>query len=376
VIRAYLDNNATTKPSPEVVAAMMPYFTDLYVNPSSAAGQIIGVDKVVSDAKRSAGRLLGSPDLADAIVFTSGASESNSWAFAAADIGVGSHIVSTAFEHSSILAAGAAAEGRGAEVTLIGCDVNGVIDHTSFEQAIRPETRLVSVMLANNETGVVQPVKPLFEIARSVAPGCLIHCDITQAIGRIQVDLYDDLFDVDLASFSAHKFHGPKGIGGMFIRPGVQLPALVHGEQERGRRGGTVNSAGVAGLAVACDLALNSQMNMSEIARLRNMFEFDLMNRVPGARVNGGEVERLPNTSSVTIDGVASAALVDELAARGVLIADGSACTAGSDAPSHVLTAMGLSYDQAFQTIRVSLSRETTSSEIELAVDEIARVAR
>ncbi|MGO8661551.1 cysteine desulfurase family protein [Rhizobium ruizarguesonis] len=376
MIRAYLDNNATTRPSPEVVAAMMPYFTDLYANPSSAAGQIIGIDKVVSDAKRSAGRLLGSPDLADGVVFTSGASESNSWAFAAAEIGAGSHIVSTAFEHSSILAAGAAAAGRGAEVTLVGCDFNGVIDQTVFEQAVRPETRLVSVMLANNETGVVQPVKRLFEIARSVAPDCLIHCDVTQAVGRIPVDLYDDLFDIDLASFSAHKFHGPKGIGGMFIRPGVQLPALVHGEQERGQRGGTVNSTGAAGLAVACDLALNGQRNMSEIARLRNMFEFEIVNRVPGTRVNGSEVERLPNTSSVTIDGVASAALVEKLATRGVFIANGSACTAGSDAPSHVLTAMGLSYDQAFQTIRVSLSRETTSSEIELAVDEIARAAR
>ena len=375
MIRAYLDNNATTRTDPSVVQTMMPYFTDLYVNASSAAGQVLGADRVVDEAKRALGALFGSRDLANQFVLTSGASEANSWAIKGLGIGGDDVVVSSAVEHPSVLAALKAIERRGANVRLASCDTDGVIDVADFRAAIDSRTRLVSLMLANNETGVVQPVSRLAEIVREAAPQCVIHCDLTQAPGRIPVDLSSELVEVDLASFSAHKFHGPKGIGGLFIRSGVEVEALLEGEQERGRRGGTINSPGAAGMAKAAELALQRLSGMEEVAAMRDRFEAIVLQKVSGSIVNGKAARRLPNTSSITIRGLDAAEIVDELARRGLCIADGSACSSGSDAPSHVLTAMGVAYSDAFQTIRVSLSSETTADEMDLLANELIELA-
>jgi len=376
MIRAYLDNNATTRTSEEVIAAMLPYFRELYANPSSAAGQVIGADRIVAEAKRAAALLLGSADLATEIVLTSGASESNSWAFHAPMLKAGDQIVVSAIEHPSILSACAAAEAYGVRVALVGCDENGSISESAFRAAVGSDTRLICVMLANNETGVIQPVERLSAIARERAPSSLIHCDVTQALGRIPVDLSEALAEVDLASFSAHKFHGPKGIGGMFIRSGTNIRPILYGEQEKGLRGGTINSPGAAGLARACEMARVGLSSMANVKALRDDLEEQLLERISGVSVNGRRAPRLPNTSSLTIRGLDAAEAVDELARRGICVANGSACTAGSDAPSHVLIAMGVSYEDAFQTIRVSLSRDTSADDVALLVTELVDLAK
>lgn len=375
MIRAYFDNNATTKPPREVVDAMLPYFTDLYVNASSAAGQVFGANQIVGKTKRAVGALFGSTDLGNEIVFTSGASESNSWAIKGLGLEEGDLIVSSAIEHPSVLAALSAVERRGVEVRLTPCSRDGVVDVDAFRGAISDKTRLVSIMFANNETGVRQPIERLAEIVRRVAPQCIIHCDLTQAPGRAPLNLLDELAEVDLASFSAHKFHGPKGIGGLFIRDGIKLYPLTEGEQEDGQRGGTINSPGAAGMAKAADLALAGLSEVSEIAALRDYFETAVIDRIVGSEINGSSAPRLPNTSSITIKGLDAGGAVDELARRGICIANGSACSSGSDAPSHVLTAMGIPYADAFQTLRISLSRDTTASEIDLLMSELESVA-
>ncbi len=375
MIRAYLDNNATTRPLEAVVAAMLPYFREMYVNPSSAAGQVLGADRIIAEAKHEAARLLGADDPSTEFILTSGASESNSWAFHAAELQAGDHIVVSAIEHPSVLAACEAAEAAGVRVSLVGCDESGLISEEAFLAAVGPDTRLVSVMLANNETGVIQPVERLSTIARNQSPTCLIHCDVTQALGRIPVDLSGDLDEIDLASFSAHKFHGPKGVGGMYIRAGTRIRPILHGEQEGGLRGGTINSPGAAGLSKACEMARLGLPSMTAVQSLRDDLEAQLRSRIGGVSINGLGAPRLPNTSSVTIKGLAAADTVDELARRGICVANGSACTAGSDAPSHVLTAMGVSYEDAFQTIRISLSHETTPGELALLVTELVDLA-
>lgn len=375
MVRAYFDNNATTRTHPRVVEAMLPHFTESYVNASSAAAQVLGVDRVVVTAKESMGRLLGSRDLWKEIALTSGASESNSWAIKGLELGEGDVVVSSQIEHPSVLAALRSVGRGGAEVRLVPCGNDGVIDVDGFRAALSGDVRLVSIMLANNETGVVQPVARLAEIARLVAPRCIVHCDMTQAPGRLPLDLLGELYELDLASFSAHKFHGPKGIGGLFIREGVEVAALSEGEQENGRRGGTINSPGAAGLAVAADIASEGQPRMAEVADLRDYFEDCVGRAISGCIVNGKSAPRLPNTTSLTIMELDSADVVDELARRGLVLANGSACSAGSDAPSHVLTAMGIPYAQAFQTLRVSLSLETTADEIDLLVHELVELA-
>lgn len=367
MIRAYLDNNATTKAAPAVVAAMMPYMTELYLNPSSVAGQVHGAASAVPNAKRAIAGLMGNVDLASRFVLTSGASEANSWVFDAATRQANSrHLVISAIEHPSVLAAARASTERGHQIDIAPVDQNGLIQIDALGHLLRPDTALVSVMLANNETGAIQPIGPLAEMIRLRAPSAWIHSDATQAVGKIPMDLDDELQEVDLVSLSAHKFHGPKGIGALFIRDGLTLGPLIHGEQEDGLRGGTLNSAAAVGLAVASDIASRRLTNMEHVALLRDAFEDRLMVSLNGLHVNGKTVARLPNTISMTIDGADANELVDALALEGVCIATGSACSAGSDTPSHVLTAMGLLFDRARSTIRISLSHETTDDEIDL----------
>jgi len=371
MIRAYLDNNATTKPAPSVVAAMCEHLEHHYLNSSSAAGRVLlGHADPIAQAKRAIGRLLGSADIAEGIVITSGASEANSWAVFGATHGrTSGHLVASQVEHPSLRRAVDAARERGLDATSVAVDGNGRIDEESFRSALRPDTCLVSVMLANNETGVVQPVARLSRIVREVCPDAIIHCDATCGVGREPIDLDGSLEQVDLLSLSGHKFHGPKGIGALYIRPGIVMPAMIHGEQDEGLRGGTFNTPAAAGIAEAARLALERRASIANVALLRDELEAGILSLAPASRINGLGADRLANTSSVTIRGLDASAAVDSLAMSGICVATGSACSSGASSPSPVLLAMGLSYSDALSTLRFSLSSDTTREEIDLTIE-------
>lgn len=369
-IRAYLDNNATTRPFEAVLEAQLRYQQELYLNASSLAGELLGASRPLAEARAVMLDLLGG-DEDDRLILTSGASEANAWAIFGATA-PRAHIVISAVEHSSILAASDAARARGLEVDFVGVDTNGLIGLDALARVLRSDTQFVSLQFANNETGVVQPLETLAGLVRKVAPAARIHCDATQAVGRIAIDLGGALAEIDLLSFSAHKFHGPKGIGGLFVRNGIRLIPLIAGEQERGWRGGTSNVPGAAGLAVAARQAKANLAAMTDVAELRDALESRLLALYPGAQVNGAGAPRLPNTSSVRFPGVLAEDLVEALALQGVCVATGSACTAGATAPSHVLTAMGLTPADARATLRFSLSIETRSHEVDLTLAALA----
>jgi cysteine desulfurase len=251
----------------------------------------------------------------------------------------------------------------------------GQVDASEFVARIRPETAFVSLMQANNETGVIQPVAKIGRAIRRIAPGALFHVDATQVPGRLASSFDDDLADVDFLSISAHKFHGPKGIGALFVADG-RVPALIHGSQESGQRGGTLNTAGAAGLAAAAKLARIRIGEMDRVRALRDSFEQGLREQIGSVQILGDEAERLPNTSAFSLPGIDALEVVDALARDGIVIASGAACASGATAPSHVLTAMGLDYAHAKRALRVSLSRLTTEVEIEAVIERICDVAR
>ncbi|MBZ9845694.1 cysteine desulfurase family protein [Mesorhizobium sp. CA5] len=366
-INVYLDNNATTRPHPEVIEAVRYYQETLFLNASSTAGELLGAARPLRQARVAMLDLLGGAEDTDQIVFTSGASEANSWVMFGA-LAPGSHVVTSASEHSSILRAARSAQARGHHIDVLPVNEQGLIHGESLAAAVRSETRLVSIHLANNETGAVQPLASLAKLVRELAPSALLHTDATQAVGRIPVDLSNVLEHVDLLSFSAHKFHGPKGIGGLFIRGGVSINALISGEQENGLRGGTSNVPGAAGLAAAARLATAGLDQMAKVGRLRDQLEARLVALRPDATVHSRKTPRLPNTSSMSFPGIAADDVIEQLALRGICIATGSACSAGATAPSHVLTAMGVSPDDARATLRFSLSIKTTQEEVDRTI--------
>jgi cysteine desulfurase len=368
-IRVYLDNNATTRPHPEVIAAMRQYQEDMYLNASSAAGELLGAARPLADARKAMAQLLGATE-DDRIVLTSGATEANAWVFRATP--PGGHIVTSQVEHSSILAAAEQAQRPGHRVDLVGVDKNGLIRPDEMVGLLRPDTRLISLQLANNETGAIQPLEELAALAREVVPGVLIHSDATQAVGRIPIDLSGSLAEIDLLSFSAHKFHGPKGVGGLVLREGVFIEPLIPGEQESGLRGGTSNVPAAAGLAEAARIALSRLVLKPDVSALRDRLEAAISSEWPGVEINAAGAVRLPNTSSISISNIDAEDVVEHLAARGICIATGSACSAGATAPSHVLTAMGLSSALARSTLRFSLSVETSGSDIEQLLSAIS----
>lgn len=375
-VRAYLDNNATTRLASEALAAMTPFLTDLYFNPSSAAGESFGLDRPLMEARRAVARLLGASNGEQDVVLTSGASEANSWAVHAATTGrAPGHIVSTAIEHPSLLAALDAARNLSWTVELAQPDPAGRVSAEAVAALLRPDTALVSVMLANNETGVLQPVAEIGLAIRAACPQAIFHVDATQALGRIEVSQDDQLALADLVSVSAHKFHGPKGVGALLTMDAANLPPLIHGAQERGRRGGTPDPAAAAGLAVAARMAKERLPQMVHVEALRDRFERALLDRLPKVRIVGASTARLPNTTCFVTPGLEASAAVEALALQGVILATGSACTSGSSAPSHVLTAMGIGYDEAKSALRVSLSHETSWTELEATVDAMAALA-
>jgi cysteine desulfurase len=365
-MRIYLDNNATTPVDPAVLDALQRALRDSYGNASSIHKEGQTARRTLEQAREEVAALIGAT--AREIVFTSGGTESNNAAlFGRIGSRQGAHLVTTAIEHPSILEAVNVLKQRGADVTTVGCGTSGRVQEAEMISAIRPDTNLVTMMLANNETGVIQPVAAVARHCREM--GVPFHCDAVQAVGKIAVDV--KTLEVDTLSISAHKFHGPKGIGALYVRSGTTLePFVVGGSQERRRRAGTENAPLAAGFGVAATLARNA--DSARIAVLRDSLEENL--RAGGRAVvfNGAGEERLPNTSNATFRGADGEALVIGLDLNGVAVSTGSACSSGRVEASDVLLAMGLPEQVARGTIRISLSRFTTAQQIERIVELIA----
>ena len=363
--RVYLDNNATTRADPEVVAKMLPFFSEEFGNASSSHGFGVEVSGAVREARRSVQALLGAAHDHE-IVFTSGGTESDNAAILA---GLAARegrdeIVTTAVEHPAILSlVEHLQKTRGVTVHLIGVDARGRIDLDAFRAALGPKTAIVSAMWANNETGTLFPVEELARLAHEA--GALFHTDAVQAVGKIPIDLKTT--QIDFLSLSGHKLHGPKGIGALYVRKGTKFaPFLRGGHQERARRGGTENTPGIVGLGAAAELArLRLQEDAVHIAALRDRLEAGVTQRIAQCQISGDVDNRLVNTSNIAFSDIEGEAILTHLDRAGIAASTGSACTAGSTEPSHVLRAMNVPEEALHGAIRFSLSRENTIEEID-----------
>ena len=369
----YLDNAATTKTSEEVVAAMLPYFTEYYGNPSSVYEFASESKKAVSNARRTIAETLGAQE--NEIYFTAGGSEADNWALKAtaeAYQSKGKHIITTKIEHHAILHTAEYLEKRGFEITYIGVDENGVVKVDELEKAIRPDTILISVMFANNEIGTIQPIKEIGEIAKT--HGVLFHTDAVQAYGQLPINV--DELHIDMLSSSGHKLNGPKGIGFLYIRKGVKIRSFVHGgAQERKRRAGTENVPGIVGYGKAAEIAAKTmkERTAKEI-ELRDHLIDRVLAEVPYTRLNGHRTNRLPNNANFSFQFVEGESLLILLDNNGICASSGSACTSGSLDPSHVLLAIGLPHEIAHGSLRLTLSAETTMEDIDFVVDCIKQI--
>ncbi|HSO23632.1 MAG TPA: cysteine desulfurase NifS [Chondromyces sp.] len=368
----YLDNNATTRVAPEVVEAMMPFLTETYFNPSSMYEASRGPADAIAAARRTVAKRLGNARATE-ILFTSCATESNNTAVygTIAAQPERRHIVTSAVEHPAIYEVGKDLERRGFEVDFVPVDTQGRIDKGAFVRALRPDTLLVSVMHANNETGVVYPVAELSRIAKETDPSIVFHTDATQTVGKLPIDLRGSFQHVDLLSFSGHKLHAPKGIGALFIRRGTPCrPFLLGGHQEDGRRGGTENVAFIVGLARALELAAERhEADEPRIRAQRDRLQRELVARIPYLEVNGGEAERLTNTLTIACHFIEGEGILYQLSEHGICASSGSACTSGSLEPSHVLRAMKVPFTAVHGSVRFSLSHYTTDAEIDRVIE-------
>lgn len=369
----YLDNNATTQVAPEVVEAMLPYFSELYGNPSSMHSFGGQVGRALTKARENVAAMLGAQ--AEEILFTSCGSESDNTAILSA-LGVQpekKHIITTRLEHPAVLNLCQSLEKRGYRVTYLGVDSKGRLDLDEYAAALSRDTAIVSIMFANNEVGNIFPIRQMAEMARE--RGILFHTDAVQAVGKVEINLAD--LPVDFLALSGHKLHAPKGIGVLYIRKGTRFrPLLRGGHQERGRRAGTENVPYIIGLGKAAELISRSDMAQENaaIAALRDKLETGLVQTIPDAIVNGNPEARLCNTSNISfkyIEGEAILLLLDRL---GICASSGSACTSGSLEPSHVLRAMGVPFTYAHGSIRLSLSRYTTAEDIDYTLREFPPV--
>lgn len=363
----YLDNNSTTRVFERTAEAMLPYLTQQFANPASAMAHVNGITRTLQLEKKRLAKALGA-DSGDQFIVTSGATESNNLALAGAARAnrARRHIVVSAIEHPSILETCEQLRKDGFRITHVPVDGQGIVDADALVNALAPDTLLVSVMLANNETGVIQPVGGIAGAVKKHDPLILVHTDATQAVGKIAVDLSDELGEVDLLSFSAHKFHGPKGTGALFVRDAELLAPLLHGGgQQHGLRAGTENIAAVVGMVVALTHLLSNLQRFADVSRLRTDLESRITRLYAGAFVLGAGAERLPNTGNICLPGMDAEDLVDKMAAADIAISAGSACSYGARKPSYVALAHGLSYDHAKSCIRVSLSVESNAQEVE-----------
>jgi len=372
VRRIYLDNNATTVVADEVREAMLPYLGAEFGNPSSLHASGRETRKAIAEARRRVARLVGARPRS--IVFTGGGSAADNLALkgvAFRHAERGRHLVTTAIEHPAILKTAAFLERLGYEVTVLEVDDRGLVAPARLAAALRDDTILVSVMMANNEVGTIQPIRELCAVAHE--GGALFHTDAVQAVGKIPVDVEE--LGVDLLSMSAHKFHGPKGIGALYVRRGVELDPLVHGGgQESGLRAGTENVPAIVGMGKAAQLAVSRVDRAGRIAELRDRLEAGIREYLPDAIRNGDPRRRLPNTLNLTVPGLRGESLVVALDQHGIALSSGSACKAGSPDPTHVLLAMGRSPEEAHCSVRFSLSDETTEEDVAATVSALARV--
>jgi cysteine desulfurase len=362
----YLDNNATTKVAPEALDAMLPFLTEFYGNPSSVHRLGQRSRQAVDEARVQIARLVGCAD--SELLFTGGGTEAINTAIRGILVSRGprKRVITSTVEHSATRELCIQLSKEGYEVVEIGVDQEGCLDLDALRDAVSADTALVSIMWANNETGVIFPVEEIAEISR--AAGAPFHCDATQAIGKIPVNFRE--IGIDAASFASHKFHGPKGVGAFFARKGLRFkPLLIGGPQERGRRGGTENVPGIVGMGVAAQLAERSLEEMQRIAELRDHLETRILDTIPDTHINGSRDARLPNTTNIGFSRLEAEAILLLLSEQGVCASAGAACSSGSLEPSHVLRAMKIDDKIAHGAIRFSLSRYTTSEEITKAME-------
>lgn len=366
----YLDNAATTSLSGEVLEEMLPYFKENYSNPSSIYDFAQKAKKAVEDARSVIADALGAKD--KEIYFTGGGSESDNWALKGAAAALkekGRHIITSKIEHHAILHTCEYLERQGCEVTYLDVDENGLVTPEAVEAAIRPDTILISIMFANNEIGTIEPIEKIGEIASK--HNILFHTDAVQAFGHIPIDV--EKMHIDLLSASGHKFHGPKGIGFLYIKEGVKIDTLIHGgAQERSRRAGTHNVPGIVGIGVATKLAgQKMEENTKKEIEVRDYAIDRILKEIPYARLNGDRTERLPNNINVCFRFIEGESMLIMLDQKGICASSGSACTSGSLDPSHVLLAIGLPHEIAHGSLRMTLSEETTKEDMDYVVDSI-----
>ncbi len=371
--RVYLDHNASTPVHPEVVAEMLPYFSDVYGNPSSVHGFGRDARGAVDAARdRVAAFLRVRPD---ELVFTSGGTESDNFGVKGLALARGrGHVITSKVEHHAVLRSAQSLEAQGFAVSYLPVDQYGMVDPDDVRRALRPDTIAISIMHANSEVGTIQPVRAIGALAREA--GVPFHVDAVQTFGKVEIDV--DAMNIDALSFSGHKIYGPKGIAGLYIRRGTKMVSIQHGgEHERRRRAGTENVPGIVGLGKAVEVRARDMKTEAEaVSALRDRMWEGIRARVPEVRLNGHPTERLPGTANICYRNVESESIVLALDLKGIAVSAGSACTAGSVEPSHVLVAMGVPLDWAMGAVRSSLGRSTTAEDVDYVVASVTEAVR
>ena len=370
----YLDHSATTYTDPEVLKAMEPYFTEKFYNPSSLYTPAREVAKAINDARKTIAKWIGAKSEQE-IIFTSSGSEGDNMAIfgiAFANRDKGKHIITTAIEHPAIINTVKQMEKFGFDYTIVPVDKFGMVDLEQLENAIREDTVLVTVMFANNEVGTIQPIAKIGEICRS--KGIYFHTDAVQAVGSVPINVEE--MKIDALSMAAHKFYGPKGVGALYLRKGVPFETFMQGgHQEMGRRAGTHNNPGIIGIGKAVDLACsNMEENNKRIIRLRNKLIKGVLENIPDSTLNGHPTNRLPNNTNFRFKYIESEAILLHLDMLGVCASSGSACSSGSDHPSHVLEAMGIPAEFARSSLRMTLGKGTTEEEIDFVLEKLKSI--
>ena len=371
--RIYADNAATTKVAPEVVDAMLPYFTETYGNPSSIYNEGRTARVAVEKAREQVANAIGASP--KEIYFTGSGSEADNWALrstARALSKKGNHIITSAVEHHAVLHTCQDLEKQGFEVTYLPVDKYGMVSPDDVKAAIKDTTIMISIMFANNEIGTIMPIAEIGKIAKEA--GVVFHTDAVQAVGNVEIDV--KAMNIDMLSLTAHNFHGPKGCGALYVRQGVKLMSFITGgAQERMRRAGTENVPGIVGLGKAIELATaNIKEKQEKLTALRDRYIKKVLETVPYSRLNGHPTERLAGNANISFEYIEGEGLLLSLDMKGIAASSGSACTSGSLDPSHVLLAIGLKHEQAHGSLRTSFGEDTTVEDIDYMVDAIAEI--
>lgn len=371
--RIYVDNAATTKVAPEVVEAMLPYFTEDYGNPSSIYNEGRTAKKAVENAREKVACAIGADP--KEIYFTGSGSEADNWAIRSAVRAYkdkGNHIITSAVEHHAILHTCQDLEKQGYEVTYLPVDEYGMVSAEDVKNAIKDNTILISIMFANNEIGTIMPIAEIGKIAKEA--GVLFHTDAVQAVGNVPIDVKE--MNIDMLSLTAHKFHGPKGSGALYVRNGIKLTSFITGgAQERMRRAGTENVPGIVGLGKAIEMATaDIEAKQKKLTEIRDTYIKKVLERVPYSRLNGHPTQRLAGNANISFEFIEGEGLLLSLDMKGISASSGSACTSGSLDPSHVLLAIGLKHEQAHGSLRTSFGEDNTLEDVDYMVDSIAEI--